>query len=285
MRSSEIATFGGTAARQRMLSTGRIGKSWAANYTVTSRLPLHPSLGPPNTDYVPFMSHTSLSHAALSFVHGGLSPTYHDLTPFPSRINELGAGLLRKIHSHPPAPPSPPHPYSGLPHDANEAEKELYEANGPLWYRGWALEPEDKVCSQVDDVLKRTGTRRMVMGHTPDFEVCHLNCVQCIYSLSCSISRQDAGGRYSSSTQVGHPLRRIPHMPSNQSRRHLACIWRRALRTLNRLYVDSLVYVKLALRNPLARARSRDGVISWSAARPYRRRAGDRGCFRRMIEL
>ncbi|EPT01418.1 hypothetical protein FOMPIDRAFT_1120458 [Fomitopsis schrenkii] len=193
VRSSEIATFGGTAARQRMLSTGRIGKSWAANYTVTSRLPLHPSLGPPNTDYVPFMSHTSLSHAALSFVHGGLSPTYHDLTPFPSRINELGAGLLRKIHSHPPAPPSPPHPYSGLPHDANEAEKELYEANGPLWYRGWALEPEDKVCSQVDDVLKRTGTRRMVMGHTPDFEHITSRCGGKILIIDTGISHAYGG--------------------------------------------------------------------------------------------
>ena len=36
-----------------MLSSGRIGRSWAANYTTTSRLPLHPSLGPPNTPYPP----------------------------------------------------------------------------------------------------------------------------------------------------------------------------------------------------------------------------------------
>ncbi|TFY61470.1 hypothetical protein EVJ58_g4488 [Rhodofomes roseus] len=70
VRPSEITTFGGVAARQRMLSTGRIGKSWTANYTVTSRLPLHPSLGPPNTDYDP-TTHNALSHAALSFVHGG----------------------------------------------------------------------------------------------------------------------------------------------------------------------------------------------------------------------
>lgn len=238
-----------------MLSTGRIGKSWAANYTVTSRLPLHPSLGPPNTDYIPSMSHTALSHAALSFVHGGLSPTYHDLTPFPSRINELGESLLRKIHSHPPAPPSPPHPYSGLPHDATEAERELYEANGPLWYRGWALEPEDKVCKQVDDVLRRTGTRRMVMGHTPDFEVCRLICcVRCICSPSCSISRQDVTGKYSSLTQVGHPVYHIQHTRSIWTRRHLACIWRCALRTLDRLHVDPSVYNKLALRDRLARA-------------------------------
>lgn len=31
---------------------------------------------------------------------------------------------------------------------------------------------DDKtVCAQVDEVLEKTGTRRMIMGHTPDFTV------------------------------------------------------------------------------------------------------------------
>ncbi|EEB94583.1 hypothetical protein MPER_06582, partial [Moniliophthora perniciosa FA553] len=38
---TELKTFGTVGARQKMLSTGRIGRSWAANYTVASRLPLH----------------------------------------------------------------------------------------------------------------------------------------------------------------------------------------------------------------------------------------------------
>ncbi len=50
---SELKTFGSIAARQRMLTTGRIGRAWAQNYTTASRLPLHPSLGPPNTPYPP----------------------------------------------------------------------------------------------------------------------------------------------------------------------------------------------------------------------------------------
>lgn len=54
---------------------------------------------------------------------------------------------------------------------ATQAEKELYDANGPLWYRGWALESEEQVCVDVEKVLARTGTRRMIMGHTPDFNV------------------------------------------------------------------------------------------------------------------
>jgi len=127
---SELKTFGSIAARQRMLSTGRIGRSWASNYTTASRLPLHPSMGPPNTPYPPISSfhfqkegdigdYTThkdpMSHAALSFVHGGLSPTYPDLTPFPTRINALSDSLLAKLQRRRQPPPHPPNPYPGLP--------------------------------------------------------------------------------------------------------------------------------------------------------------------------
>ena len=114
-----------------MLSTGRIGRSWARNYTSASRLPLHPSLGPPNTPYPPVSSgvhfqkegevgeytthEDPMSHAALSFVHGGLSPTYPDLSPFPTRINELSDSLLAKLQHRSQPPPYPPNPYPGLP--------------------------------------------------------------------------------------------------------------------------------------------------------------------------
>jgi hypothetical protein len=33
------------------------------------------------------------------------------------------------------------------------------------------MQNEEKVCSEVDAVLQKTGTRRMIMGHTPDFHV------------------------------------------------------------------------------------------------------------------
>jgi hypothetical protein len=160
-----------------MLSTGRIGRAWATNYSTASRVPLHASLGAPNDDYPSAPASSAarlpapLSHAAYSFVHGGLAPTYARLTPVPSAINALGADLLRKLYARGPVPPHPPAPYPGLPADATEAEEELYGTGGPLWYRGWALGSEDDVCAVVDGVLARTGTRRMVMGHTPDFEV------------------------------------------------------------------------------------------------------------------
>lgn len=48
----------------------------------------------------------------------------------------------------------------------------MYGADGPVWYRGWALESEMQVCKEVDGVLGKIGAKRMIMGHTPDFEVC-----------------------------------------------------------------------------------------------------------------
>lgn len=175
---SEIKTFGGVAARQAMLSTGHIGRAWAANYTTTSRLPLHPFFGDPNDDFPPPAGSTAsrlpmpLSHAAYSFVHGGLSPTYPQLSPFPSAINALGRSLLRKLQHRVQPSPHPPNPYPGLPPSATAEEQAMYGTDGPLWYRGWALNDEAEVCREVDAVLEKTGTRRMIMGHTPNFEVC-----------------------------------------------------------------------------------------------------------------
>ncbi|CAL1716644.1 unnamed protein product [Somion occarium] len=189
---SEIKTFGSVDSRFKMLTKGRIGKAWATNYTTTSRLPLHPSLGPPNTDYDP-SSTSTLSHAAISFVHGGLAPHYPDLTPFPSRINDLGHSLLRKLQHRTPPPVHPPHPYPGLPMDATPEERRLYAENGPLWYRGWALKPEEKVCREVDDVLEKTGTRRMVMGHTPDFQKIVSRCGGKIIIIDTGISHAYGG--------------------------------------------------------------------------------------------
>jgi len=180
---SELTTFGSVAARQKMLSTGHIGRAWAQNYSTASRLPLHPSLGPSNTDYPPAVAsedenarsvatRSPLSHAAISFVHGGLAPTYPQLTPYPSAINALSKSLLHKLQHQSPLPaPHPPNPYPGLPADTTPEEARMYSTDGPLWFRGWALESEKHVCSTVDGVLEKIGVRRMVMGHTPDFEV------------------------------------------------------------------------------------------------------------------
>lgn len=50
---SDIDTFGSAAKRQAAVTTGFIRSAWAANYTVASRVPLHPSSGAPFFDYIP----------------------------------------------------------------------------------------------------------------------------------------------------------------------------------------------------------------------------------------
>ena len=175
---SEKDTFEPRGSRLEAVTTGWLANAWATNYTTAVRLPLHSLLGPPNTDYPPpkgsafeRASAGPLSHAAFSFVHGGLAPTYPSLQPFPGAINNLGTSLLRRLMERKPQPqPHPPSRYPGLPAGTTREEARLYGADGPLWYRGWSDEDERKVCSAVDEVLGKTGTRRMVMGHTPHFD-------------------------------------------------------------------------------------------------------------------
>ncbi|KAF8344506.1 hypothetical protein F5887DRAFT_918068 [Amanita rubescens] len=88
-----------------------------------------------------------LSRTALSFVHGGLSPTYSNLAPFPSRINEFiekNRLLIRLIHTRP---------------STTDEEEELYDANGLFG---------------IGDIRKNKFAMkltRMIMGHTPHFQI------------------------------------------------------------------------------------------------------------------
>jgi len=169
---AEIATFGSVAKRQAALSTGAIGAAWATNYTAVSRIPLHPSSGRPNSDFIPSSTPSPLSHAALSFMHGGLSPIFAASygSPYPSRINTIGASLLRKCQRRQPPPsPHPPAPYAGLPPSAAQEESEFYSADGPVWYRGWAERDEELICPAAEALAKQIGVKRLIMGHTPDF--------------------------------------------------------------------------------------------------------------------
>ncbi|KAI0300881.1 Metallo-dependent phosphatase-like protein [Russula brevipes] len=210
VRPGEIKTFGGVAARQAMLSTGRIGRAWAANYTTTSRLPLHPSLGAPNDDFPPPAGTVAgrlsapLSHAAYSF--------YEQLSPFPSAINALGRSLLRKLQHRVQPPPHPPNPYPGMPSSTTPEEDELYGSNGPLWYRGWALNDEEEVCREVGGVLEQTGTRRMIMGHTPDFEKIVSRCNGKIIIIDTGISHAYGGAL--SALSVEYALEPVPSSSS-----------------------------------------------------------------------
>lgn len=153
-----------------MLSQGWVGRAWRQNYTLATRLPLHFSLGEANTDYDPSLP-SDISRSAIAFMHGGLSPTYGDMVPFPSRINNIAHSLLERLQDRVQPPPHPPNVYPGLPSDTPPDERELYGGNGPLWYRGLALDSEEQVCSVIDGILEKIGCRRIILGHTPDFEV------------------------------------------------------------------------------------------------------------------
>lgn len=39
--------------------------------------------------------------------------------------------------------------------------------DGPLWYRGMAIEPESEFAATLDTILQRLGARGVVIGHTP----------------------------------------------------------------------------------------------------------------------
>jgi hypothetical protein len=43
----------------------------------------------------------------------------------------------------------------------------LFQDDGPLWYRGYANDPENFICKQLDDALEKFNAKRMVVGHTP----------------------------------------------------------------------------------------------------------------------
>lgn len=141
------------------------------SYSVTALVPLSPHPSSPT----------------LSFTHGSLRPSYRDLTPYPSRINELGHTLLERALTPPLAPPHPPNPYAGLPKGSIQAEMELYDAGGPLWWRGLAeVEDEKTVCGWASELQQKLGVRRVIgvsrrfrwpcevlmsiQGHTPNFE-------------------------------------------------------------------------------------------------------------------
>ncbi|THH05860.1 hypothetical protein EW145_g4488 [Phellinidium pouzarii] len=224
----EIDTFGSIAARQKMFQTGRIGRAWAANYSITSRIPLHPPMGhtspfptaqfyasdAQSLDFDPNSpeANAPLARAALSFVHGGLAPNYAHLTPYPAHINALGRTLLERLQTRPFPPPHPPAPYAGLPADATPEERSLYMDDGPLWYRGWALRPEAEVCGEVDEVLERTGVRRLIMGHTPDFNKITPRCGGKIIIIDTGISH--AYGGVLSALSVKYTL--MPHQDNKR---------------------------------------------------------------------
>ena len=49
---------------------------------------------------------------------------------------------------------------------SSSQEVMLTDGDGPVWYRGYALEPESVACPLLEVALQQLGARRMVVGHT-----------------------------------------------------------------------------------------------------------------------
>ncbi|ORY65637.1 Metallo-dependent phosphatase-like protein [Leucosporidium creatinivorum] len=206
----DIASFGGERQRRAALSTGFIGQTWRHNYSITARVPFTqsftslPSSLTPTLPKTPRGSSSQLflgdptpppasedpfSHAAASFVHGGITPEYlsslaseHPI----SKINALGSSILYSLLDTP-APLS-------LPRGSTEEQREFWSERGPMWNREYALdEDEDSICERAEKACRMLGVRRLIMGHTPHFGGIVSRCDGKILLIDTGISRAYGG--------------------------------------------------------------------------------------------
>jgi len=80
----------------------------------------------------------------------------------------------------------------------NSGKKEaLFDGYGPLWYRGYAVEPEKgKICKDLRSALKAMNAKRMIIGHTPQQNGRILpRCNNMVFVIDVGISRVYGGHR------------------------------------------------------------------------------------------
>ncbi|GAA5889190.1 hypothetical protein JCM5296_005829 [Sporobolomyces johnsonii] len=245
---ADVKSFGGERNRREAMLTGWIGQEWRHNYSITARLPylfssfpspslvptfpatpagssdqrflgepLSPSHSSHSDDYdeeasLDGSSSNPFSHAAASFVHGGITPEYLDSlsTSSPiSQINAIGRSLLYSLLSAPQAPLS-------LPRGATPEQREFWSERGPMWNREWALEDEDEeLCARVERVCKKLKVRRLVMGHTPHFEGIVSRCAGRVLLIDTGISRAYGGSL--SSLEIVHTLTPRSHLSFDEA--------------------------------------------------------------------
>ncbi|KAJ3032233.1 hypothetical protein HDV00_007754 [Rhizophlyctis rosea] len=87
-------------------------------------------------------------HSHIMFVHGGIPAAAYPHMPL--HINQVNKNKLRN-----------------LPRKLMKKDEMLLKEDSVLWYRGFALDPEDEVCPKVDAALSFARVSRFVIGHTP----------------------------------------------------------------------------------------------------------------------
>ncbi|BGP17777.1 hypothetical protein JCM10213v2_005819 [Rhodosporidiobolus nylandii] len=218
----DIASFGGERNRREAMLTGWIGQEWRTNYSITARVPYLISSFPPGVPITTFpttpvgssdrrfvsdpissssaATNDPFAYAAASFVHGGIMPEYVDSlkTDRPiDKINAIGSSILYSLLESPQAPLS-------LPRSATPEQREFWSERGPMWARDYALEDEEDICDRVDRVTEMLKVRRLVMGHTPQFEGIQARCGGKVLLIDTGISR--AYGGPLSSLEIKHTL-------------------------------------------------------------------------------
>jgi hypothetical protein len=176
----DIDTFGGLAARRaEMAPDGSIGRAWLANYSLTARIPLH-SLKSATLE---------ANTAALSVIHAGLPLTtpLSTLLPYPDRPNKLAKSFLYKALLEE-AAPYPPGPWPGIPSSMTAEEAALWDGQGVWWWRGNALDDERKACEDARRMAELIGVRRLISGHTPNFDGMVSRCNGTILLIDTGIS-------------------------------------------------------------------------------------------------
>ncbi|KAJ3054722.1 hypothetical protein HK097_000968 [Rhizophlyctis rosea] len=123
--------------------------------------------------YLRTLNITALVNGTL-FLHGGLHPKW--ALPSVETLNlEARNHLLTKT----------PAELWNVP---------LFGGDGPLWYRGYAMDGEDTVCSVLDKVLSILKANRMVIGHTPQRDGRILSrCKGRVFVIDVGISRVYGG--------------------------------------------------------------------------------------------
>lgn len=174
----DIHAFGGKDARRAAMSTtGWLGQEWLTQYTLTASIAMLEE------------ATASIPSPRVSFVHGGIA------LPFAQQygldgLNTHGHRLLARALNT-------TDPTGFLPPSTTPDEQAIYSADGPLWYRGYALDPPAKACAHANATRETLGVESLVMGHTPHMGGIDARCDDAqLFVIDTGISRA-YGGRLS----------------------------------------------------------------------------------------
>ncbi|WFD34870.1 hypothetical protein MCUN1_001714 [Malassezia cuniculi] len=171
----DVESFGGIAERREAMSKGWIGRDWLEHYNMTARVPLiQGSFSLPTNYTVP----------AIGLAHGGITPQFaehgfdainrrgHSLV---SKVIQVGANMTK------------------IKEILTPEESDLYAEDGPLWYRGYAIDGDFKACKNARKTIQKLDVRHLVMGHTPQLNGFLVRCNGQVFVIDTGISRAYGG--------------------------------------------------------------------------------------------